>query len=109
MAPGGECTPLGRDLGARETPSSQYGRWGSSIERHRLEAVTMSTPTPSGHRAIENLIAKYAELVDGGDFSGVGTLLADATFTGGAGSVTGRDAIERMLQDGLIVYDDGTP
>jgi 3-phenylpropionate/cinnamic acid dioxygenase small subunit len=69
----------------------------------------MSTPTSSSHRAIENLIAKYAELVDGGDFAGVGTLLADATFTGGAGSVSGRDAIEKMLQDSVIVYDDGTP
>jgi 3-phenylpropionate/cinnamic acid dioxygenase small subunit len=69
----------------------------------------MSTPTPSGHRAIENLIAKYAELVDDGDFTGVGALLADATFTGGAGSVTGRDAIEKMLHESLIVYDDGTP
>src|SRR5256885_639322 len=40
----------------------------------------MSTPTPnrvptdppSSHRAIENLIATYAELVDDGDFAGVG-------------------------------------
>ena len=69
----------------------------------------MSAPTPSSHRAIENLIAKYAELVDDGDFAGVGALLADATFTGSAGSVTGRDAIEKMLRDSLIVYDDGTP
>ena len=69
----------------------------------------MSTPTPSSHRAIENLIAKYAELVDDGDFAGVGALLADATFTGSAGSVTGRDAIEKMLRESLIVYDDGTP
>jgi len=45
----------------------------------------------SSHRAIENLIATYAELVDGGDFAGVGVLLADATFTGGAGSVSGPD------------------
>jgi 3-phenylpropionate/cinnamic acid dioxygenase small subunit len=69
----------------------------------------MSTPTPSSHRAIENLIARYAELVDDGDFAEVGALLADATFTGSAGSVTGRDAIEKMLRDSLIVYDDGTP
>src|SRR4051794_28427034 len=44
-------------------------------------------PVPS-HRAIENLIATYAE---------------------GAGSVSGRVAIEKMLRDSLIVYDDGTP
>ena len=57
------------------------------------------TDPPSSYRAIENLIATYAELVDDGDFAGVGTLLADATFTGGAGTVSGRDAIEKMLRD----------
>jgi 3-phenylpropionate/cinnamic acid dioxygenase small subunit len=77
--------------------------------------MSTSTPKPapsdpaSSYRAIENLIASYAELVDDGDFVGVGMLLADATFIGAAGPVTGRDAIERMLRDSLIVYDDGTP
>ncbi len=75
-----------------------------------LEARTVSTSTPpSSYRAIENLIATYAELVDDGDFAGVGILLADASFTGGGGPVSGRDAIERMLRDRVIVYDDGTP
>lgn len=50
---------------------------------------------PSSYRVIENLIATYAELVDDGDFAGVGVLLADATFTGGAGSVSGRAACSR--------------
>jgi 3-phenylpropionate/cinnamic acid dioxygenase small subunit len=36
-------------------------------------------------------------------------LLADATFIAAAGPVRGRDAIEKMLRDSLIVYDDGTP
>ena len=77
--------------------------------------MSTSTPNrlpsdpPSSHRAIENLIANYAELVDDGDFAGVGILFADATFTGGAGTVSGRDAIEKMLRDSLIVYADGTP
>ena len=73
----------------------------------------MPSPGPSdpvsSHRAIQNLIATYAELVDDGDFAGVGILLGDATFTGSAGSVSGRVAIEKMLRDSLIVYDDGTP
>ena len=64
---------------------------------------------PPSYKAIENLIAKYAELVDDGDFSGVGTLLAEATFTGGSGTVSGRDAIEKLLRDNVIVYEDGTP
>jgi 3-phenylpropionate/cinnamic acid dioxygenase small subunit len=77
--------------------------------------VSTSTPDrvpanpPSSYWAIQNLIASYAELVDDGDFAAVGSLLADATFTAAAGSVSGRDAIEKMLRDRLIVYDDGTP
>jgi 3-phenylpropionate/cinnamic acid dioxygenase small subunit len=71
-------------------------------------ACTSADPS-SSHRAIENLIAAYAELVDDGDFAGLGVLLADATFTGSGASVSGRDAIERMFQDTLIVYADGTP
>src|SRR5947208_4786969 len=81
---------------------------------HIVATMSTSAPNgvsgqPSGQRAVENLIATYAELVDDGDFAGVGILLADATFTGSAGSVSGRDAIETMLRDTLIVYDDGTP
>ena len=60
-------------------------------------------------RAIESLIAAYAELVDNGDFEGVAGRLADATFTGGAGLVSGRTAIEKMLRDNVIVYEDRTP
>jgi 3-phenylpropionate/cinnamic acid dioxygenase small subunit len=67
------------------------------------------TDQPSSNRAIENLIATYAELVDDGDFAGVGILLACATFTGGAGSASGAEAIEEMLRGNVIIYEDGTP
>jgi 3-phenylpropionate/cinnamic acid dioxygenase small subunit len=63
----------------------------------------------SSYQAIERLIATYAELVDDGDFAAVGLLMADATFTGSSGSVSGRDAIENMLRADVIVHDDGTP
>ncbi|MFF4382738.1 nuclear transport factor 2 family protein [Kitasatospora sp. NPDC001547] len=65
-------------------------------------------PVPS-HRAIENLIARYAELVDDGDFAGLGVLLADAVFVGGGGPVRGGEAIEAMFRDTIVVYADGTP
>jgi 3-phenylpropionate/cinnamic acid dioxygenase small subunit len=77
--------------------------------------MTMSAATPvpadpsSSYRAIEKLITTYAELVDNGDFAGLGTLLADATFTGGSEPVSGAGAIEKMFHDTLILYDDGTP
>ncbi len=71
-------------------------------------APVPADPSPS-YRAIEKLIMTYAELVDDGDFAGVGALLADATFTGGAGPVSGAGAIEQMFRGTIIVYDDGTP
>ncbi|WP_372346836.1 nuclear transport factor 2 family protein [Streptomyces sp. KL116D] len=64
---------------------------------------------PSSHRAIENLLARYAELVDDGDFAGLGALLEHAVFIGSGDPVSGRDAIEKMFRDMLIVYADGTP
>ena len=64
---------------------------------------------PASYRAIENLIAAYAGLVDDGDCAGLGALFADATFTGGGGAVTGQAAVEKMFRDMVIVYDDGTP
>jgi len=69
-------------------------------------------PAPSatpGRHAVENLIARYAELVDDGDFAGLGALLSEAAFTGSGDPVRGRDAIEQMFRDTLIVYADGTP
>jgi hypothetical protein len=61
-------------------------------------------------RSIENLIARYAELVDAGDFAGLGDLLGEAVFGGdGDAVVRGRDAIEKIFRSMVIVYDDGTP
>jgi hypothetical protein len=60
--------------------------------------------------AIENLIAEYAELVDTGDFAGLGEMFADGSFTGGGDTrFSGREAVEEMLRNSVIVYDDGTP
>ena len=61
-------------------------------------------------RAIQNLVARYAELVDAGDFAGLGAILAHAVF-GGEGDmvVRGAGAIESTFRSMVRVYDDGTP
>src|ERR1700679_1962525 len=64
---------------------------------------------PSSERALEHLIANYAELVDSGRFAELGALLADASFSGRGAPVTGRDNIQKMFEAMLIVYEDGTP
>ena len=73
------------------------------------ESARVPAGLPSSDRAVENLIAAYAELVDDGDFAGLGALLAEATFTGSGAPVSGPGAIEKMFTDMLIVYADGTP
>ncbi|GAA0396407.1 nuclear transport factor 2 family protein [Streptomyces luteireticuli] len=73
------------------------------------KSVRIPAEPALSHRAIENLIARYAELVDDGDFAGLGTLLADATFIGSGEPVSGHQAIEKMFRDTLILHADGTP
>ncbi|MFI7610399.1 nuclear transport factor 2 family protein [Nonomuraea terrae] len=64
---------------------------------------------PASGRQIENLIARYSELVDDGDFAGVGDLLAHAVYRGSGAPLGGREAIERWFRDTLIVHPGGTP
>lgn len=64
---------------------------------------------------IKNLVYRYADLVDRGDFPAVAALLADATIlTGAPGSdgaeVVGVDVVEAMYRSFARLYeDDGTP
>jgi uncharacterized protein (TIGR02246 family) len=61
-------------------------------------------------RSIENLIARYAELVDTGDFGGLGELFAEGVFGGeGDAVVRGQKAVEKTFRAMVRVYEDGTP
>ncbi len=58
-----------------------------------------------------NLIARYAESIDSGDFDGVADLLGAASV-GGADPeslLTGREAIRRLFSSTARLYPDGTP
>ncbi len=61
--------------------------------------------------AISNLVARYPELIDAGDFAGVGELFSAATITTDMGSSTsGTAAIARMYEKWTRRYpDNGTP
>ena len=73
----------------------------------------MAAPTPQherSDRSVENLIARYAELVDAGDFGGLGELFADGVFGGeGDAVVGGQEAVEKIFRAMVRVYEDGTP
>src|SRR5205823_3541757 len=59
---------------------------------------------------IAALIHRYAELIDAGDFDGVGELLAHAEVTADGGTTTtGAAAIARLYGRTTRRYDDGTP
>ncbi|MEV4000594.1 nuclear transport factor 2 family protein [Actinomadura sp. NPDC049753] len=69
----------------------------------------MNMSTGAATAAVTSLIFRYAELVDAGDFDGVGELFADASFISSGGSFHGGEAVEEMLRDTVIRYEDGTP
>ena len=61
--------------------------------------------------AIAELIYRYAELIDDGDFAGLGTLLAGAvvTFEGNDREYRGADQIQRLYEHTTRRYPNGTP
>jgi len=60
--------------------------------------------------AITNLLGRYAECIDNGDFEGVGQLFAHATVTADAGgSWTGAAEVTEMFNALTRKHDDGTP
>ena len=63
------------------------------------------------YAAIANLIALYAERIDGGDIEGVGDLFADAEVSSSAMGTSwrGRQAAIDFYRSVLQLYEDGTP
>jgi 3-phenylpropionate/cinnamic acid dioxygenase small subunit len=67
-------------------------------------------PVPD-HVAIANLVYRYAELIDAGDFDGLGTLFGDAVVTAEGTEVSwrGAQAITEMYAGSTRRHADGTP
>jgi 3-phenylpropionate/cinnamic acid dioxygenase small subunit len=61
--------------------------------------------------AITNLLYRYAELMDLGDFAGAARLFDHARIKVGVGSGGYVDSagIQKLWEDGVIRYEDGTP
>jgi 3-phenylpropionate/cinnamic acid dioxygenase small subunit len=63
------------------------------------------------YRAIENLLNRYAELIDAGDFAAIGELFARGGILAPAseGGAYGGDQIREMYTVATRLYEDGTP
>jgi 3-phenylpropionate/cinnamic acid dioxygenase small subunit len=61
--------------------------------------------------AITNLLYRYAELMDLGDFAGAARLFDHARIKVGVGDAGWVDsaAIQKIWEDGVMRYEDGTP
>ena len=61
--------------------------------------------------AITNLLYRYAELIDAGDYEGIGEHLAHAVITtdGTDAETRGADAVAAMYHHTTRKYEDGTP
>lgn len=74
--------------------------------------ATSADRTSADHRwAAAELLARYAELMDAGDFAGVGVLLSDAEITDADGNViaTGAAQVQALYEATTRRFDDGTP
>jgi 3-phenylpropionate/cinnamic acid dioxygenase small subunit len=60
---------------------------------------------------IENLLYRYAELIDLGDFEGVAELFAHGAIraAGTEGGVEGKQAVQALYTKSTRLYEDGTP
>ena len=63
------------------------------------------------HVAVTNLLHRYAELIDAGDYDGIGELLAHAVITtdGSSDEIAGAAAVTAMYERSTRRYPDGTP
>jgi hypothetical protein len=61
--------------------------------------------------SIENLLYRYAELIDAGDYEGIGELFAHGRIAdeGGTPMATGAEAVTKLYYTTTRKYDDGTP
>jgi len=66
---------------------------------------------PPSYEAIRNLLGLYCELIDAGDFDGLGALFADAVLRDDAGNETarGRDGVVALYTATTRRHADGTP
>jgi 3-phenylpropionate/cinnamic acid dioxygenase small subunit len=69
---------------------------------------------PNSAREIENLLYRYAELIDGGDLPGVAHLFAHGCIKPGheaapEASAEGEEAVLAMYRAATRLYPDGTP
>ena len=60
---------------------------------------------------IENLLYRYAELIDAGDYEGIGELFAHGSIADEEGRpmATGADAVAKLYHATTRKYEDGTP
>src|SRR3712207_2372329 len=80
------------------------------VERVLLCWYRPAMPLTDGDH-VRGLLGRYCQLIDAGDFAGVGALMADAVLCTEDGTPIARGAAEvEKLYAGLVqLHDDGTP
>lgn len=61
------------------------------------------------HREIERLLYRYADLIDAGDFAGIGELFGRGQIVASGNRFRGADEVRQMYEMATRRYPDGTP
>jgi 3-phenylpropionate/cinnamic acid dioxygenase small subunit len=65
---------------------------------------------PDSAREIENLVYRYADLIDAGDFAGLGALFRHGRIQAAPGvTIEGPEQVQRLYEHTTRRYEDGTP
>ncbi len=64
---------------------------------------------PDHHRVIEHLLYRYADLIDAGDFAGLGQLFAHGRIVSDGGIAAGAAAVQGLYESYTRRYECGTP
>jgi len=71
--------------------------------------MTRRDTTTSGYQQICNLLFRYGELIDDGDFEGIAGMFAKARIITPNGNIEGHDGVLAMYRNSTRLYPDGTP
>jgi hypothetical protein len=78
------------------------------LRRVVYAAAIPTNPTNSDESQVAALVYRYPDLIDSGDFDGIGELFAHAALGSGESAIRGRDQLVPMLKRLVRTYEGGS-
>src|SRR3954467_6450753 len=102
--------PAGRPTRGIRQVSARFRARPITLSDQRPQVMALWRPVTEAHEAIRNLLGRYCELMDAGDWPGLADLLRHAVLTDfdGHEAARGYEGVLAMYRDGTLTYE-GSP